>query len=343
MKLIPRNTVKVNPPLNLTRNDKALYSGGEFDLYNEDVIRIANIKLTYSGLCFKGVRLVEGSTHLYHSKVPIFEKTGQLELDLLNTIDLDNSKQYLVVHHPWYINYFHWITEALPRIWTVRDELKTLILLLPENYRSLAFVTESIRAFDSLKIEYIPHGNNANVPNAVIPRHKPFSYCYQPKTVAQLADFFKGMAGMQEIPLGCEYLYVMRGDSSRRRIINEGEVIKMLDSYQIKSVDLRSQGFFTQVALAMNTKLLISNGSGLTNMIFMPANAFVMEFHKRLTNKNDFLDRVTWYLASVCNLKYAHQFCDPVQRKKDMYLADLKVNLEVLRKNIEICLHHVQK
>jgi hypothetical protein len=73
-------------------------------------------------------------------------------------------------------------------------------------------------------------------------------------------------------------------------------------------------------------------------MLFMKENSVVMELHKTITNINDFHDKVLWHLASVLGLQYFHQWCDPIDNGKDMYIANLKVDIRALERNAEKCL-----
>jgi len=93
----------------------------------------------------------------------------------------------------------------------------------------------------------------------------------------------------------------------------------------------------------MNAKFLVSNGSGLTNMMFMPPGCVTLELRKRITNHDDFLDRVIWYFATACDLKYAQQSCEPVKKEADMYIADLRVDIPTLKVNIERCIAAIDK
>lgn len=343
MKIVKRQTVKVEPPFNMTADEKHLYTGGEFDLFPEDVMEFRNVKLTSLGYCFKNGKLIPGSTHVYPTKFPAFEKEGLREMTWQSPVRLDPSKQYLLIHHPWDVNYYHWLTEALPRIWAVKDQLKSMVLLLPQIYQDLPFIMRCLEAFHPLTIEYVPFGHTAEVPRAIIPRHKPFSYTYNPETVKHVAALLREKIGSRYKGVTYDYLYVMRGDSDRRRIANEAEVFETLDSYNVKSFDFPELDLIDQVGLAMNSKLLISNGSGLANMMFMLRGCVTLELRKRITNHDDFLDRVLWYFATACDLKYAQQVCEPVKKQADMYIVDLLVDIPTLKMNIERCIAAIDK
>jgi capsular polysaccharide biosynthesis protein len=86
------------------------------------------------------------------------------------------------------------------------------------------------------------------------------------------------------------------------------------------------------VLFSEKLKYLISNGSGLTNMHFMNAGTTVVELQKRMTNENDFHDKVLWHLASSLNLNYWYFICSPVNRKEDLYIADLKIDINKFEK-----------
>ena len=60
----------------------------------------------------------------------------------LKSIKLNESKNYLFVFSPWF-GYFSWITESLPRIYELEDELINYTLIIPESYSKKTFVIDN--------------------------------------------------------------------------------------------------------------------------------------------------------------------------------------------------------
>jgi capsular polysaccharide biosynthesis protein len=325
-------TVNVYPPVNLKRVN-CLYSKRSYDISPLKVLTINDVDATNNGICFRHFRIIKESVQAYPDKIKIFELEGQLHFRQRPIKYYVDSNRYLLIHHPW-LNYYHWLTESIPRIWLVKKILDSLILLLPEHYKNIEFVQESLKAFKFKDIVYIPSGFNMRIGNAVIPQIKPICSSYYPSVLFELRDFFLEYAKSVNIrvPKLGERLYIIRGNSSRRKIVNEYALMEVLKKFDFISVDATSYSFFEQVLFSEKLKYLISNGSGLTNMHFMNDGTTVMELQKRMTNENDFHDKVLWHLASALNLNYWYFVCSPVNRKDDLYIADLKIDINKFEK-----------
>jgi len=326
--------INVTLPVNFKRSD-CLHFRSEYSIFPLKILTLKKITATYDGICFKNSQLIRESVQAYPDKIRIFELGAQLQFANQPFVSYSGEKPYLLIHHPW-LNYYHWLTEAIPRIWLVRNHLSELILLLPEYYKSVRFVQESLKPFNIKKTEYIPHGCNIKVSNAVVPQIKPVCSSYDPDVLSAIRSFYIEHAKTKRIktPVSGERIYIMRGNNPRRRILNEERLMKVLENHNFRSVRAESYSFPEQVLIAENTTYLISNGSGLTNMHFMRQGSSVMELQKRITNMNDFHDKVLWHLSSALNLKYFYFICEPEDKEQDMYTANLKINIKRFEKLI---------
>jgi capsular polysaccharide biosynthesis protein len=298
------------------------------------------VTVTYNGICFKDSEIIRETVYNLEDKATIFNLSGQIQLMRSRTIELNSNQRYIIIHHPW-MNYYHWITESLPKLWLIKERLNALCLVLPIHYQKFPFVIESLQPFVFRKIFYIPSGMNIKVKDAIIPQIKPRCSNYDPVFVRNFRTFYTKIAEKKPNPffnLG-QKIYIPRGNSNRRQIVNEQDVIKLLSNFGFKVVNATKFSFWNQIAFSMSAKYLISNGSGLTNMSFMQENTSVLELYKKITNPNDFHDLVLWYLASALNIKYYQQCCEPVDINSDMYTANLYVNLERLEENVKSMLY----
>jgi capsular polysaccharide biosynthesis protein len=322
-----RKIIYVNPPLNIKEYPHLFYKRS-YESTPLQVLKINNVTATYNGICFKNFEIIKESVQAYPDKIKIFELEGELQLRSKLIKSYAGKNQYLIIHHPW-LNYYHWLTEAIPRIWLVKKILDSLILLLPEHYKNIEFVQDSLKPFKFKDVIYVPSGFNMRIGNAVIPQIKPICSSYYPEVLSELRNFYILFArGLRiQVPELGERVYIIRGNSLRRKIVNENALIEVLKKFDFNSVDATSFSFFEQVLFSEKLKYLISNGSGLTNMHFMNAGTTVMELQKRITNENDFHDKVLWHLASALKLNYWFFVCPPVNKKDDMYTADLKTDI----------------
>ena len=328
-------TIHISPPKNVS-GYSYLFFKRSYKIFPLKILEARNVTVTSDGICFHNSEIIKESVQAIPDKVRIFELSGNLQLKTSPTIHLQDKKRYLLIFHPW-INYYHWLTESVPRLWLARDILNEVVVLLPESYKKLKYVQESILPFNLKNIEYFPDGNNIKVRNAIIPQIKPICSYYHPDVVCNLRRFYVEFAKniCKDVPIKNDRLYILRGNSMRRRIINENEVLEVLDKFNFLSVDATSFAFLDQVVFSDHARFLVSNGSGLTNMHFMRSGTSVMELQKRITNLNDFHDRVLWHLSSVLKINYYYFICDPVNKQEDLYHANLKINTKNLENRIK--------
>jgi len=332
-----RNTIGVCSPMNAEPQDLPKFQPGEFDTFEMAVELHEDIRVTRSGLCFKNSRLLPGCVQAHINKARIFEMTGRVELSNDPVIAMPASRTYLIVYHPWSSNYYHWITEAIPRIWAVRENLKEYTLVIPDDLAVIKFIHGTLECFKFREIIPVPAGHTLIIAKAVVPQIKPFCYSYNPKTLQETADYFRRLVRSSTLSEVGKFkrVYLVRGNSPRRRVVNEAEVVDELRGHGVASVDAAKYSFLQQVALFSNVDVLVSNGSGLTNVSFMKEGTCILDLHKVITNVDDFFERAFFHLASALNVRYFHQMCLPVDPDADMYVADFRVDIPVLRDNIQ--------
>jgi capsular polysaccharide biosynthesis protein len=326
--------IYVTPPSN-SKLGNFLFYRSTYKIKPLKVLWIKNISVTHNGVCFKNSRIIKECVQAYPDKIKIFELEGSLQFRSNLFKHYNGNHQYLLIHHPW-INYYHWFTEAVPRIWLVKDMIDSMVLLLPSYYKHIQFIQESLIPFKFKEILYVPDGYNMLVENAVIPQIKPFCCNYDPNVLDEIRKFYVEYVKINKmsVPDLGERIYIMRGNSLRRKIVNEESLMKILEKHNFKSINTKYYTFFEQILFSDNARFLISNGSGLTNMHFMKTGSSVLEMQKKITNMNDFHDLVLWYMASGLNLNYYYFLCNPVNSYQDMYFADLRIDLKKFEERI---------
>jgi capsular polysaccharide biosynthesis protein len=317
------------------RSKSKSFGSHKYLLFKPKILRLNDISVTQNGICFKNSRMILESVQAYPDKKKIFELSGKIQLQTNPTTTFLDTEPILIIHNPW-INYYHWLTETIPRIWIVRKFLSDLTLILPDFYKNLEYVTGSLKPFKFKKVIYVPDNHNVYVKNAVIPQIKPFCNYYDPRILSDLRAYYVSYVKHLNIPnpnLG-DRIYILRGESLRRKIVNEPELIAFLKKYDFKSINAEQYSFYEQVSILNKAKFLISNGTGLTNMHFMNEHSCVLELKKRITNMEDFNDLVLWYMASGLNLNYYYFHCDPMIKSENMYRADLLINIKQFEKTL---------
>ncbi|HEX9782879.1 MAG TPA: glycosyltransferase family 61 protein [Opitutaceae bacterium] len=231
--------------------------------------------------------------------------------------------------------FFHWMADALPRLLSIRDRIKTGTLLLPACYAGITYVTESLKAFEVWQIRFVERMTRCR--NLFIPTHAAPSGNFNDALMRQLRDQFRTHFGSIPTPAVSNRLYISRARAPKRKIHNEDAIIEVLENHDFHAVHLEEYPFDRQVAIAMHTRFLVSNhGAGLTNMIFMPAGSCVLEMRKQ----DDCHNNCYFSLASALGIRYFYQICPARVEDEDSFSADLIVSPEMLRANLDHMLTH---
>lgn len=341
------NVVTVNLPYNITPNDLHLFSPyTKYQLEEFKVLYLQEIFITYSGLCVDENGLKAESHHAYPEKYQqllnevayYYDKASN---DPSSLITLDDDNIYLLIHHPWSSNYWHWMTEAILRVWSVKQNTKDLILILPDHFKSIEFMRDSLQSFQFKDIYYIPFNKSLLIRNLCLPQIKPICDSYNAKILQEIREHYLSQArsaGIREINVG-DKVYISRKKATRRKVINEDEVVHLLNQYGFVCITTEDYTFDEEIQLFCHVRYLISiHGSGLTNMLFMRPGSSVFEMHKRITNQTDWHSFAFWYLADALGLRYFHQVCEPKNPQSTIFDADYIVDVAQLEENVKCML-----
>lgn len=182
----------------------------------------------------------------------------------------------------WTWMYFHWLTDALPRLVALKSKLEDHKVLLPQSYKKYQFVEQSL---DMINVSYVYFDafKFHKIDKLLLPEHTASPGNYNESLILQLRDWFVDVKKKPN-----RVIYISRKKAEKRFVLNEHEIEALLDLYNIEIHCFEDYDFKDQVRLMSETKLLISlHGAGLTNMIFMPSGGKVLEFRKEDDKKNN--------------------------------------------------------
>src|SRR5687768_9938573 len=146
--------------------------------------------LTRSGIGLKGFRLIDETIHLYKGKRSHFLRYGLFQFIFRKKITLRGK--YFVIHNHWCPGYYHWITEALPRLYRVHTFIDQYVLLLPESFKGMPL--DSIGPLYNKEIYWIPMNKNLIVESLMIPENPPFSGIYDKDIFFELRRLYQKTA-----------------------------------------------------------------------------------------------------------------------------------------------------
>ena len=232
----------------------------------------------------------------------------------------------------WSGGYFHWLADALPRLYAAREAAREHVLLLPHGYERLGFVTSSLKLFALGGVEYVGADETCVCERLLMPTHTAPSGHYNEPLVRELRDFIVEGCGAAVKDSGAR-LYVSRARAPKRRLTNEDEVVRAVEEFGFRVVRFEEHTFEEQVRLTAGAQHLVSNhGAGLTNILFMRPGGRVLELRREGERERNWF----YNLSSAAGLRYYYQLCAPADG--DAHSGDLTADPGLLRENLALML-----
>ena len=335
--------MKINLPENLLQEDHYLFPDLSYEEVTSRLVHANNVYVTKSGIVFKRFRILKVSIHRYKYLYFTFFKIAVANFLFKKKKALPGDNKYIIIHNLWCRGYYHWICEALPRLWAVKQNLGEYVLLLPKNYEGMH--TDTLKTFAFKDILFYPENVIFKVKHLIIPENPAELYQPNPLICTEIRKYYRGLPGndlLEKFSFG-ERIYITRKNAAKRKVANEDAIENMLKKYNFKIVAFEQYSFIEQLAIMFNARYLISiHGAGLTNMHFMKEGGNILELYKKRVPKVDWGRGLRSDLPSPCymrlssalNHKYFIQFCEAVDPKVPAGSADIIVDIEEFEKNI---------
>ncbi len=326
----------VKRPVNFDPEDERWFIPWEdYPTNDQEIFRFRDVNVTDKGVVFNLLRKFH-KTFVASQLVKKFDRLYLLKVNLFyKKIPAGTDQVCVLAFDPWSArNYYHWVIDALPRLFIVRETLGDSIVLLPRNARR--YMHESVRLFNPKGTLELKKHTYARVKQLCLPRPVADSGRHDGTVLKELKKFILSALDEQgNVRKDGERIYISRANQHSRKISNESEVRELLKEYGFTVVFFENMTFADQVSVIRNaTHVVSSHGANLTNILFMPVNGKVLEI-----NKNVSPNLCYYSLASSIDLDYYYQFCpiDGDGPDKDNN-ADLKVDVVKLRENVEAML-----
>lgn len=331
--LLEKTTAKRTLPINIQPDDHYLFAS-EFskEIPATRLYALKNVNVTTEGVAIKHFR-VYTETLL----APAFKNVFGLKYVLraflrLNKISLNEGMCVLAFNH-WSKGYFHWVSEVLPRLYAIKDMLRECSILIPRSLND--FQVDSLAPFKYKQIFYIPDNTLVKVKDLVLPTHTAQTGNYNESLIRQVRTFYHEYYINTPSPHLGERIYISRERAKKRKVANEHEVIEVVKKFGFRVINCEDYVFEEKVRIAHAARYLISiYGAALTNILFMNAGAFVFEFRRGGDNHPN----CYYSLASALEIRYLYQECSSVNAVRDTHIADLIVDIPLLKKNLDLML-----
>ncbi len=323
--IYPEHTAKRKAPVNLAEEDIAIFRH-EFSrqitetrlvtLKDADVLQQVIFQLNNPRL------YLTYTYNVYDTKPTTFQIYLKYLLFLLPAQKVEHA---VWITDDWSHGYFHWMTDALPRLIVAEPYISNHVVLLPETYRDYKFIEQSL-SFFSIK-PYYTSFRRVHCKELVLPSHTALSGNYNKDILHKLrAKFQSG----KTLPQPSRKIYVSRQNAAKRMITNDQEVVKLLITCGFEIHFFEKYSFNEQVKLMQETKVLVGmHGAGLTNMLFMPENGAILELRNN-TDKNN-----NCYFSMASDLNHDYYYLLNQGNTSDTHKVNIFVDIQALKNIVE--------
>ena len=331
--LTPSTVTKRKDPENLKKEDEHLFQHEAYKNIN------AVYNLTIKNILFTGwgTIVIPNNKNLppefeYPTTTILKQSIG---LYYFNLIKSALKGDLLIIRQPVIfilenssMGYFHWVTDVLPRLMVV-EENKKFPVVLPQSFREVAFINDSLDAL-GFKTIFLREEQNALLQRMNFITHFAKSGNYNDEMINKLRDSFYKSYNLHQN--SDDLIYISRSKSSKRKIKNEDEVWGFLKQFSFKKIYCEDLSFENQAKLFSKSRLIISiHGAGLTNMLFMNKAGKVLEVRYAA----DQINNCYYTLASALKLKYYYLQCQPVTLGENQHTADLSVDMALFKNTVK--------
>ena len=201
-------------------------------------------------------------------------------------------------------NFFHWMTEVLPRLqlarWALPDLFKRIELCLVNRDNGFAAKTLSWLGVPRGKIRVARDAEYLQADSLIVPSLPGVTSAIPKWVLAWIRETFLPMAKTPDSFQAAPWIYVARGKSPRRRILNEDEWIRHLESLGFTTIYPEDFSLEEQIWIFAHAEWVVgAHGAGLTNLIWCQSGTRVWEIFL-----NDHFNPAYWSISNTLGLSY---------------------------------------
>ena len=239
-----------------------------------------------------------------------FTKQMLKKLVTTKTIEIKKANLWIINDHSF--NYFHWITEALPRLVLAKENKVNGTVLIPYSWKNHSFIKESLKMFN-VEYEYYNTEIISYFSNLISPKPLATTGNANPKYIKLVKNVLKKHSSENL------RFWIIRSQNQSRYISNNKELIDLLKKYNIATIKSEELDFVDEMNLFSKASFIGGlHGAGLTNMVLMDEGSSVLEVKTISTEESN----AFFALASALNHNYYYF------RSKD-HESDMGINLDL--------------
>ncbi|MDB5226402.1 MAG: hypothetical protein JWN78_595 [Bacteroidota bacterium] len=239
-----------------------------------------------------------------------------------------------IVHNSYFQNYYHWLLEAVPRLYLLKEQAPQLTLILNED--SPGFIKQYVKLFRFKEVVYVNERHLVKADHAIFPTFTSRGLAMYEPIIREMATWLLKENNIRTGNPLSKNIFITRKSAKYRRLINEQEVIDYLSSRNVEIVTLEDLSIREQMQLFAEAKNVIGvQGAGMSNMIYAQhAKLLVTIIHE------EHPDDAYFNLANINNTGCYYFQCKGTgnfdYKNNDDLVADMNKFTEVCEKYIFI-------
>ena len=319
-----------------------------YNSYLNDEVPIIEIKdlgkvcYTFEGVYYKNLqRIIEGSPYYFERTHPRaseicretpVQKLKRLAKHLLFTKIYKEQEGFLAADYYSY-SYYHWFSEALPRIYYGVLNRVSRKIFLPSICSKYEYITESLKMFPEVEVVYLPNKSKVFIQNAKWVSHAGKPYQFNTPLMRAYRKQIWTHYETKTPSLRRSRIFVNRKKATKRKLINEKEVLDVFKKHGFVIIDFEDYPWDEQIKLCHHASIIAGiHGAGLTNMIFCPEDLVVFELQKKMNFASCF-----FRLSNAIGARYITQYSvEKFDTSESEVLSDIMIDIDELKKNLEL-------
>ncbi len=230
-------------------------------------------------------------------------------------------------------NYYHWMTEILPRLYmllNVKKEIPFDQIYL--SYSNTPYQKETLALLGITQDNIIrAHATDHILPSKLIFPSQVAVSCLSPEWVINFLKYL--CLKNYSLKNGKRRIFISRKKAELRKILNEDDITTFLDTYGFETILLENLSVVEQAQLFYESEWIIGiHGAGLTNLVFTRPGTHVIELFQ------EHLDETFFDLSFPLKLNYypikTHAVNDLSDTKMDIRFRNTTIDWLLLKSEI---------
>jgi hypothetical protein len=319
-------------PFSVNRTPPLNFSPENSDIFNESTLRashpssylfgVRNAYVSPYGIVFRNWLVERESVYKNHrswkNALTFYKKIFLRKI-------VKTEKTCTVIHNGWYDNYYHWCMEALPRLFSMKDKVPELNLILPSDLKKFHQQTLSFFNINSIipckedELVYAPSVYFTSFTTKGFGQHNP-------SLIREMSSFFKNKISPTGKFNHIKNIYTARTKAPKRKCLNEGELIDLLKKYDFEIILPDALTVSEQIELFGQVKNVVGvHGSSFVNSLYMKPESRIFDLIEQ--NHNDLC---FFNMADAFDVRYVYVRCKGQGRDADFRDNDINVDIKKL-------------